>query len=98
VGVIRGVHAANGSGMGIDLDLHIAGAATRDALTLLIVTVGLPLVSLSATSPLVCADKMPRPTEYSTVLGAPLRSPGVTNVELDAMSPLLILEPFMEVF
>ena len=96
--MIRHVLAANGSGVGINLDLHIAGAATLNALTLLSVTFSLPLISLSATGSLACADKIPGPTEHSVLLGTSLQLPGVTNVELNAMSPLLILEPFMEVF
>ena len=94
--MIRHVLAANGSGVGINL--HIAGAATLNALTLLSVTFSLPLISLSATGSLACADKIPGPTEHSALLGTSLQLPGVTNVEFDAMSPLLILEPFMEVF
>jgi hypothetical protein len=97
MGVIGGVLAENSSGMGIDLDSYLAEAAPLDPLTLLDVAVSLPLIFLSAPGSLACTDEKPRSAEQRALISTPSRSPCLGWAELNAVSMLLILKPFMEV-
>jgi hypothetical protein len=83
--------------MRIDFDQHAAGTATINPFAPLAFMVSFPLVLLHATSSLACAHKKLRASEHSAP-GACLWFPRMANVKLDAMSALLALAPFMEVF
>jgi hypothetical protein len=94
VGVIRGILAKNGSSVGIELDSYKAGAAPNNVLALLCFPFSLLLINLSATGSLTCTDKKLGAREHA----APMWALGVGSAKLDAMCPLFVLAPIMEVF